>query len=141
MVIKLLTAHDNVNETSNPEEVLATSNVPEFILVYAGAGNGYRSAKNEELLSTRKLKSRILHKATKRKPLTEREKLSNNLTGKIRFKVEQTLGGTTGWFNSTVVRFNGILKMHTQNPIVTIALNPYRSIGIFRFKLTKTVKL
>jgi len=69
-----------VNEISNLEEVLDTADLPEGI--YLNADKGYASAKNEELLKTRKIKSRILHRARKGKPLTEREKLRNKLIGK-----------------------------------------------------------
>jgi IS5 family transposase len=133
MVIGLLTTPANVNEIANLEEVLATAELPEHIPVYAD--KGYRSAKNEELLKAKKLKSRILHKAKKGKPLTEREKLRNKLIGKTRFKVERTFGGITRWFNSTCARYRGILKMHTQNLMEAIAYNLYRSPGIVASKL------
>lgn len=133
MVIGLLTTPANVNEIANLEDVLATAELPEHIHIYAD--KGYRSAKNEELLKAKKLKSRILHKAKKGKPLTEREKLRNKLIGKTRFKVERTFGGINRWFNSTCARYRGILKMHTQNLMEAIAYNLYRSPGIVASKL------
>jgi IS5 family transposase len=72
-----------VNEIRNLEEVLDTAVLPEGI--HLNADKGYASAKNEELLETRKMKSRILHRARKGKPLTQREKLRNKLIGKTRF--------------------------------------------------------
>ena len=135
MVIGRLTTPANVNEIANLEEDLATSELPEHLHIYAD--KGYRSAKNEELLKAKKLKSRILHKAKKGNPLTEREKLRNKLIGKTRFKVERTFAGITRWFNSTCARNRGILKMHTQNLIEAIAYNLYRSAGISCVKTNK----
>ena len=66
--------------------------------------------KNEGILKAKKLKSRILSKATKGKPLTEREKLRNKLIGKTRFKVERTFGSIKRWFNSNCCRYIGLEK-------------------------------
>jgi len=138
LVLGVLTTPANVNEIANLEEVLATADLPENIHVYGD--KGYRSAKNEELLKSKNLKSRILHKAKKGQALTEREKLRNRLIGKTRFKVERTFGGINRWFNSTCARYRGILKMHTQNVMEAIAYNLYRSPGIVASKLIKTAQ-
>ncbi len=138
LVIGLLTTPANVNEIANLEEVLATADLPENIHIYAD--KGYRSAKNEDLLRNKKLKSRILHKAKKGRPLTEREKLRNKLIGRTRYKVERTFGGIVRWFGSTCARYRGILKMHTQNLMEAIAYNLYRSPGIVASKLIKATK-
>ena len=118
LVLAVLTTPPNVTEVANMEEVLATADLPEDIHVYGD--KVYQSAKNEDLLRSKKLKSTILHKAKKGKPLTVREKLRNKLIGKNRFKVERTFGGIIRWFNSTGARYKGILKMHTQNLIKAI---------------------
>jgi hypothetical protein len=55
-----------VNEVANLEDVLATSDQPELFPVCAE--KVYLSAKNEDLLKTKKLKYRILLKAKKREP-------------------------------------------------------------------------
>ncbi len=136
LVIGLLTTPANMNEITNLEDVLATADLPDNIFVYGD--KGYRSAKNEELLKSKKLKSRILHKAKKGQALTARELLRNKLIGKTRFKVERTFGGITRWFNSTCARYKGILKMHTQNLMEAMAYNLYRSPGIVASKLIKT---
>jgi len=138
LVLGVLTTPANVNEIANLEEVLATADLPENIHVYGD--KGYRSAKNEALLKSKNLKSRILHKAKKGQALTEREKLRNRLIGKTRFKVERTFGGINRWFNSTCARYRGILKMHTQNVMEAIAYNLYRSPGIVASKLIKTAQ-
>jgi IS5 family transposase len=136
LVIGVLTTPANVNEIANLEDVLDTADLPENIFVYGD--KGYRSAKNEELIKTKNLKSRILHKAKKGQPLTQRELFRNKLIGRTRFKVERTFGGINRWFNSTCARYKGILKMHTQNLMEAIAYNLYRSPGIVASKLIKT---
>jgi IS5 family transposase len=138
LILGILTTPANVNEISNLEEVLDTADLPEGI--HLNADKGYASAKNEELLEARKIKSRILHRARKGKPLTEREKLRNKLIGKTRFKIERTFGSIKRWFNSTHTRYKGMAKTHTQNLIEAIAYNLYRAPGIVAsnsFKMSK----
>lgn len=127
LVLGGLTTAANVNEIANLEEVLVTADLPEGI--HLNADKGYASVKNEEILKKKKIKSRILKKAKKGKPLTEREKLRNKLIGKTRFKVERTFGSIKRWFHSTHARYKGIAKMHTQNLMEAIAYNLYRSPG------------
>jgi transposase, IS5 family len=75
LVLGVLTTAANVNEISNLEEVLNTADLPKGI--HLNGDKGYASAKNEEILKKKNIKSRILSKAKKGKPLTEREKLRN----------------------------------------------------------------
>lgn len=138
LVLGVLTTAANVNEIANMEEVLATADLPENIHIYGD--KGYRCAANEDLLKRRKLKSRILHKAKKGQPLSEREKLRNKLIGKTRFKVERTFGGIKRWFHSSCARYKGRLKMHTQNLMEAIAYNLYRAPGIVASKLIEIAK-
>lgn len=138
MILGVLTTPANVNEISNLEQVLDTADLPPDI--YVSADKGYASAKNEEILEKKKLKSRILHRARRGKPLTDREKLRNKLIGKTRFKVERTFGSIKRWFNSTCARYKGEAKMHTQNLIEAMAHNLYRSPGIIASNSLKTAK-
>jgi len=77
LVLGVLTTPANVNEISNLEEVLDAADIPEDAYVYGD--KGYKSAKNEDILKDKKLKSRILSKAVKGKPLTEREKIEKQI--------------------------------------------------------------
>jgi len=138
LILGLLTTPANVNEISNLEEVLNTADLPEGI--YLNADKGYASQKNEQILKVKKIKSRILYKAKKGKPLTERQKLRNKLIGKTRFKVERTFGSIKRWFNSTQTRYKGIAKTHTQNLIEAIAHNLYRAPGIVASNSIKMAK-
>lgn len=138
LVMGVHTTAANVNEISNLEEVLDSADLPENIPVYGD--KGYRSKKNEELLQGRKLKSRVLHKATKSHALTDREKLRNKLIGKTRFKVERTFGSIKRWFQSGYARYKGVAKMHAQSIMEAIAYNLYRSPGIVMSNSLKTGK-
>lgn len=138
LVIGVLSTPANVNEISNLEEVLDTADIPEDAYLYGD--KGYKSEKNEGILKAKKLKSRILSKATKGKPLTDREKLRNKLIGKTRFKVERTFGSIKRWFNSTCCRYIGLEKMHTQNLMESMAYNLYRAPGIIMSNSLKMAK-
>lgn len=138
LILGVLTTPANVNEISNLEQVLDTADLPKDI--YLLGDKGYASAKNEEILKKKKLKSRILHRAKKGTPLTDRQKLRNKLIGKTRFKVERTFGSIKRWFNSTCARYKGLAKMHTQNLIEAIAHNLYRSPGIVASNSIKMAK-
>lgn len=138
MILGVLTTPANVNEISNLEEVLSTADLPDDI--YLLADKGYASAKNEKVLKKMKLKSRILNRARKGKPLTDREKLRNKLIGKTRFKVERTFGSIKRWFNSSCARYKGEEKMHTQNLMEAMAHNLYRSPGIVASNSVKMTK-
>ncbi len=128
LVLGVLTTKASTNEIANLAQVLDTADLPENIPLKAD--KGYQSAKNKELLKTRKLKNHILKKAKKGTPLKESEKKFNKLIGKTRFKVERTFGGIKRWFNGGTARYKGIEKMHTQNLMEAISYNLYRSPGI-----------
>lgn len=128
LVLGVHTTKASINEISILDEVLDTADLPEHIPLKAD--KGYQSAKNEKILSARKLKNHTLKKATKNKPLTKWELRFNKLIGKVRYKVERTFGGIKRWFNGGVARYRGIEKMHTQNLMEAICYNLYRSPGI-----------
>lgn len=128
LVLGVLTTKASTNEIANLEAVLDTADLPENIALKAD--KGYQSAKNNELLKTRKLKNHILKKAKKGTPLKASEKRFNKLVGKTRFKVERTFGGIKSWFKGGTARYRGIDKMHTQNLMEAICYNLYRSPGI-----------
>lgn len=128
LVLGVHTTAANVNEIANLEDVLATADLPEGTYLYGD--KGYRSRKNEDLIHRKKLRSRILHKASRNKSLTSRERERNKLIGKVRFVVERTFGSIKRWFHSVGARYRGMEKMHTQNLLEAISYNLYRSPGI-----------
>ena len=128
MILGVVTTTGSKNEISNLEEVLDSADLPERIPVKAD--KGYKSNKNDELLSKKRLKNQILKKAKKNKKLTKREKQFNKGVSLIRYKVERTFGSIKKWFNGGTARYIGIEKMHTQNLMEAICYNLYRSPGI-----------
>lgn len=128
LVLGLTTTAANVNEISNFEDVLDTVNLEAGTKVYAD--KGYQSKKNRELLSNKKLKSRILHKGSRKKKLKRSETEYNKLCGKIRYKIERTFGSIKRWFSGGTARYKGLAKTHSQNLMESIAYNLYRSPGI-----------
>lgn len=128
LVCGVVTTPAHVNEISNLEEVLNSSDLPPNIPLMAD--KGYCSEKNKELLKRKKLKNRILNRAKKGTPLTDRDKLRNKLIGKTRYKVERTFGSIKLWFKSGYCRYKGLAKTHTQNIMEALAYNLYRSPGI-----------
>jgi IS5 family transposase len=138
LILGILTTRANVNEISNLEDVLNSADLPEGI--YLNADKGYASEKNEQILKTKKIKSRILHRARKGRPLTERQKLRNKLIGKTRFNVQRTFGSIKRCFNSTHTRYKGIIKTQTQNLIEALAHNLYRAPEIVASTIIKMTK-
>ena len=94
------------------------------------ADKGYDSAENRKALSDKKLKSRIMHKAQKNRPLTERETAVNKAISKLRYAVERTYGSMHRWFGAGIARYVGLAKTHAQHIMEAIAYNLYRTPGI-----------
>jgi len=128
MILGLVTTKASVNEISNLEEVLESTDLPAGTRV--SGDKGYQSEKNATLLKSKNLKNQILKKAKKNKALTKWELKFNKIIGQTRYKIERTFGSIKRWFNGGVARYRGIAKMHTQNLMESMAYNLYRSPGI-----------
>lgn len=128
LVLGVVTTAANVNEISNLEETLDNVELARQTEVYAD--KGYQSEKNQKILSKKQLKSRILHKSSRSKKLSEREVAFNKACSKIRYKVERTFGSIKRWFSGGRARYRGQIKTHGQNVIESLAYNLYRSPGI-----------
>lgn len=74
-----------------------------------------------------KLKSRIMHKGTRARKITEREQWMNVAISRIRYKVERTFGSIHRWFQSGVARYVGLAKTHAQHMMEAMAYNLYRA--------------
>ena len=94
------------------------------------ADKGYDSAENRGILSGMGLKSRIMHKAQKNRPLTMRETAVNKAISKVRYAVERTFGSMHRWFGAGIARYVGLAKTHAQHIMEAIAYNLYRTPGI-----------
>ena len=128
LVLGLVTTSANESDTSHLKDLLEKIELEPRATVKAD--KGYKSLRNDELISKHKLRNRVMHKASKGKPLTEREKLFNKEISKTRYKVERTFGSIHRWFNTGIARYVGLEKMHAQHLIEAIAHNLYRAPGI-----------
>lgn len=93
------------------------------------ADKGYASAANEELLSNRKIKSAIMKKAQKNKPLRFWEKAFNFLVSRKRYKVEQGFGTWKRRFRFSRASYFGLSKVESQCTIKAIAFNLLKGIN------------
>ena len=125
LIMGVVTTPANINEITNLEEVLNTTDLPKGIAIKAD--KGYQSKKNAQILKDRNLKNHIMKKAKRGMPLTLWEKKFNKMIGKTRFKVERSFGSINRWFQGGEARYRGLAKMHTQNLMEAICHNLYRS--------------
>ena len=125
MVLGVLTTSANVNEISNLADVLEKVDLPQNATIKAD--KGYKSERNDSIVSEKGLRNHIMFKAKKNKPLTQRELLFNRLISKVRYKIERTFGSIKRWFQSGATRYVGKAKTHSQHLMEAIAFNLYRS--------------
>ena len=123
-ILGVHTTADNESDVKNLAPALNTVNLKPRIPVFAD--KGYVSADNEHILINKRLKSRVLHKAVKGKPLTELEKLINKKISQTRYKIERSFGSIHKWFRGAVARYVGKAKMHSQHLLQAICYNLYR---------------
>ncbi len=94
------------------------------------ADKGYCSAKNEQLVRQRGLRSGIQRKACRNKPLTAWEKRYNKHIGRSRYKIERVFGSIQRWFGRLEARYVGMAKTHGQHVLEALAYNLYKLPGI-----------
>ena len=128
LVVGIVTTSANESDIVHLDDVL--EKVPLKPRATVKADKGYKSNNNDKAIKKRGLRNRVLHKATKNKPLTDRERQFNKLVSKTRYKVERTFGSMRRWFGAGTARYVGLAKMHTQHLMEAIAYNLYRSPGI-----------
>ena len=79
------------------------------------ADKGYNPAENRGILSGMGLKSRIMHKGQKNRPLTMRKTAVNKAISKVRYAVERIFGSMHRWFGAGIARYVGLAKTHAQH--------------------------
>jgi transposase, IS5 family len=89
--------------------------------VYADKGSSSKA--NREWLRNRKIKSAIMHKAVKNKPLTARQKLANRLISKKRYIVEQCFGTGKRLFGMARASYMTVAKVNAQITLKCICIN------------------
>ena len=74
------------------------------------ADSAYRSAEIEAALKEKGLRSRILRKGRRNKPLSEREKQGNKTRSSVRVRVEHVFGAQSNDMGGTLVRSVGLVR-------------------------------
>jgi IS5 family transposase len=87
------------------------------------ADKGSASKANRDSLRSRKIKSALMHKAQRNKPLTGRQKLFNKLVSKRRYIVEQCFGTLKRRFHCARASYNGLVKVNAWMHIKAVAFN------------------
>lgn len=123
-VLGIHTTSANESDIKNLGNALNTVKLKPRTPVYAD--KGYASAENNNILTAKKLKNRILYKAIKNKPLTEIEKQINKKISQTRYKIERTFGSISRWFKVSGTRYVGKAKTHSQHLLQAICYNLYR---------------
>ena len=135
-------AHANVDEDGFIlSQTLTTgslhdSNVFEQLLtgseeaVYADSA--YKSQKHDQLLKSKDIQNRVLHRAYRNKPLSEQQKSHNKLASQVRYVVERTFGVLKKYYGLGQARYMGIARNQARLTIICIAHNLKRAVNIQR---------
>jgi IS5 family transposase len=87
------------------------------------ADKGYASAKNRHHLRQGKIKSAIMHKAQRNKPLTKRQIQANKLISRRRYIIEQCFGTAKRLFGMARASYMSTTKVNAQVIMKGICMN------------------
>ena len=93
------------------------------------------SKANREHLAGHGLKDGIMRKATKGKPLSDKDKEFNRQISQYRNKIERTFGGIRRWFHGGRCRYRGLAKTHAQNILEAICYSIKRAPQLYLNKI------
>jgi IS5 family transposase len=114
------TAPANESETTHLQKAVA---VCDFKPARVYADKGYASASNRFELRAQRIKSAIMHRAYKNRPLTARQIKANKLIGKTRYIVEQSFGTVKRLFAMGRSRYLGTHKVNAQFMLKAMCMN------------------
>lgn len=84
---------------------------------------GFSSAKNRDNLRRKKLKTGLMYRAYKNKPLTKRMKQFNKLIAKTRYRIEQSFGTIKRRFSYQKASYFTTEKVNAQFTLKAMCLN------------------
>lgn len=128
LVLAEETTPANESDTRHLEAPLAKAALPEGTLVYAD--KGYTSEANSRMLELRHLGNKIMHRGTRKHPISDEERRENDEISRIRYRVERTFGSMRRWFGGGIARYVGLGKTHAQHIMEAMAYNLYRTPGV-----------
>ena len=96
------------------------------------ADSAYKSKKHDQLLKSKNIQNRVLHRAYRNKPLSEQQKSHNKLASQVRYVVERTFGVLKKYYGLGQARYMGIARNQARLTIICIAHNLKRAVNIQR---------
>lgn len=133
LVHTLTTTSANVSDTTEFPTLIEKGALQKGVMVLAD--KGYTSKANREHLACHGLKDGIMRKATKGKPLGDKDKEFNRQLSQYRNKIERTFGCIRRWFHGGRCRYRGLAKTHAQNILEAICYNIKRAPQLYLNKL------
>jgi len=94
------------------------------------ADSAYRSQSHDDWLAKRQIKNRIIKRAYRNKPLTEKDKQFNRLHSGVRCTVERVFGVLKQHYAMTKARYRGLARNRTRFEIMCVAHNIKRGLSI-----------
>lgn len=128
MIVAVITTAANESDVIHLLDVVEKARMP--IQTPVTADKGYCSKSNNDGLAALKLRTRIMHKATRSRKLTKREQQFNSAVSKYRYKIERTFGSMKRWAGAGIARYRGLAKAHTQHLLEAMAHNLHRMPGL-----------
>lgn len=114
------TAPANQSEPTHFEAAIESA---DFTPKRSYADKGFSSRANRAHLHKRGIKSAIMHKAQRNKPLSPRQKSANKRISKTRYIVEQCFGTMKRLFGMSRASYTGTKKVNAQFTLKAICLN------------------
>ena len=99
----LTTKSANVSDTTEFPTLIEKGTLQKGVMVLAD--KWYTSKANREYLAGHGLKVGIMRKATKGKPLSDKDKEFNRQVSQYRNKIERTFGSIRHWFHGVRCRY------------------------------------
>ena len=125
----------SVHDSQMLNEVLDPANTASDVW----ADSAYRSKETESKLAVRGLKSRIHRKATRAKPLTDREKQANKTRSRVRSRVEHIFGDQQNATGGKLISCIGLARATARIELKNLAKNMRRLVQLERPAVTEAI--
>jgi IS5 family transposase len=112
---------------SNVFETLLTGNEKETY-----ADSAYKSGKHNAFLKKKGVRNRVLERAYRNKPLTDKQKLTNRINSGVRSIVERVFGVLKLHYGMSKARYSGLKRNKARFGLMSLAYNIKRSVSIQR---------
>lgn len=124
MKTKLITAYDVTDASVHDSQMLDELLSEEDKIIYADSA--YRSEAQEERLAMKGIRSQILEKGARNKPLTPKQKASNKKKSSIRVRVEHVFGFMTNSMGGMMIKCIGMVRAKSKIGLRNLNYNLFR---------------